>query len=136
MDPIVVSFPGGKQVAAQVGKHLVTTDQPQDLGGADAAPSPYDLFLASLATCAGIYVLGFLQARGISAEGLRITQHVEFDAVTHLATRVRLEVHVPAHVPSKYRSAILRAAEGCKVKKTLANPPEFEVLGRFAVDAA
>jgi ribosomal protein S12 methylthiotransferase accessory factor len=136
MDPIEVSFPGGKQVAAQVGNHLITTDQPEAMGGTDAAPAPYDLFLASLATCAGIYVLGFLQARELSAEGLRITQHVEFDPITHLASRVRLEVHVPAHIPSKYRSAILRAAEGCKVKKTMAHPPELEVLGRFAVDAA
>src|SRR5215471_4208280 len=58
---IEVSFPGGKRVDAQVGEFAIRTDQPEALGGAGTAPTPYDLFLASLATCAGIYVLGFCQ---------------------------------------------------------------------------
>jgi ribosomal protein S12 methylthiotransferase accessory factor len=124
---IDVSFPGGKRVNAQLGEFEIETDQPRELGGAESAPAPYDLFLASLATCAGIYVLGFCQARGISTEGLRLTQHDEFDPDTKLVRRVRVELHLPAGFPDKYRAAIVRTAEGCKVKKTLAKPPIFEV---------
>jgi ribosomal protein S12 methylthiotransferase accessory factor len=64
LDPSVtmrVSFPGRKQVAVQVGTHLVRTDQSVEHGGAGSAPEPFDLFLASIAACAGIYVLGFCQ---------------------------------------------------------------------------
>jgi ribosomal protein S12 methylthiotransferase accessory factor len=124
---IEVSFPGGKRVNAQVGPFEVETDQPQELGGADSAPAPYDLFLASLATCAGIYVLGFCQARGIRTEGLRLTQRHEYDEDSKLVRKVRIELHLPADFPEKYRAAIVRTAESCKVKKTLAAPPVFEV---------
>jgi ribosomal protein S12 methylthiotransferase accessory factor len=133
---IEVSFPGGKRVNARVGHFEVETDQPEELGGADSAPPPYDLFLASLATCAGIYVLGFCQARGIRTEGLRLTQHHEYDPETKLVRRVRVELHLPDDFPEKYRVAIVRTAEGCKVKKTLAAPPIFEVELASNTDAA
>jgi putative redox protein len=125
---IDISFPGGKRVVAQVGAHRIETDQPAELGGDDAAPAPFDLFLASIATCAGVYALGFLQARGLSTEGLRMRQIVETDAATHLPARVRLELTLPPDVPEKYRAAVLRAVENCKVKKTMAAMPKFEVV--------
>jgi ribosomal protein S12 methylthiotransferase accessory factor len=124
---IEISFPGGKRVAARVGDHLIETDQPEQLGGAGSAPAPFDLFLAALGTCAGIYVLGFLQSRGLPTQGLRVRQQVEMDSETHLASRVCLEISLPPGVPERYRPAILRAAQSCKVKKTLAQPPLFEV---------
>jgi ribosomal protein S12 methylthiotransferase accessory factor len=125
---IDISFPGGRRVVAQVGAHRIETDQPVELGGNDAAPAPFDLFLASIATCAGVYALGFLQARALSTEGLRMRQIVETDDTTHLPTRIRLELTLPPDVPEKYRAAVVRAVENCKVKKTMAAMPSFEVV--------
>ena len=125
---IDITFPGGKHVAATVGAHTIETDQPLELGGRDQAPAPFDLFLASIGTCAGIYALGFLQARGLSAEGLRLRQEVALDPDSHLARSVRLVLTLPPGLPEKYRSAILRAVENCKVKKTIAAAPEFRVV--------
>jgi len=124
---IEVSFPGGKRVDARVGAYVAHTDQPVDLGGDGSAPAPFDLFLASLATCAGIYLLGFCQARGLSIEGLALRQHVDVDPGTKLPHRIRLEVRLPASFPEKYRAAIVRAVEGCKVKKTMLAAPAIEV---------
>jgi ribosomal protein S12 methylthiotransferase accessory factor len=124
MELITVSFPGGKRVDARIGTHLVRTDQPTSLGGEDSAPGPFDLFLASLATCAGVYALGFCQARGLSTEGLGLALHATPDPATGLPSRVRLELTLPEGFPERYRPAILRACEGCKVKKTVqANAP-------------
>jgi ribosomal protein S12 methylthiotransferase accessory factor len=125
---IELSFPEGKRVVAQVGAHRIETDQPADLGGHDAAPAPFDLFLASLATCAGIYALGFLQARGLSTQGLGLRQRVEFDPVSHLPRSILLELTPPPDLPEKYRAALQRAVENCKVKKSIAQPPAFEVV--------
>jgi putative redox protein len=125
---IEVSFPGGKRVDAQVGAHLIRTDQPRGLGGDDSAPGPFDLFLASIASCAGIYVLGFFQARGLSTEGLSVIQHVDLDETTKLPATIRLELRLPASFPERYVSAVIRAAEGCKVKKTLAAAPKIDVV--------
>lgn len=128
MADIEVSFPGGKRVDAKVGTFIVRTDQPTDAGGAGSAVAPFELFLASIATCAGIYVLGFCQARGLPTEEILLRQHVDYDATTKLPTRVRLELVLPPAFPQKYRAAVVRAAEGCKVKKTIAAAPLIEVV--------
>lgn len=131
MEDIDVTFPGGKRVDAHIGPFHVQTDQPAALGGNGSAPAPFDLFLASLATCAGVYVLGFCQARGIPTEGIRLVQRHHPDASGQLA-RISLEIVLPPHFPEKYLGAVVRAAEGCKVKKTLAHPPEFLISARVA----
>lgn len=133
---ITVSFPGGKRVDARVGAHVIQTDQPVAGGGQDAAPAPFDLFLASLATCAGIYVLGFCQARGLATDGLALAQHHTVDPTTHQLTAVTLELTLPDGFPDKYRDAIVRAAAGCKVKKLLAHPPAVEVAIADGLSAA
>jgi ribosomal protein S12 methylthiotransferase accessory factor len=124
---IRITFPGGKRVDADIGGHVIATDQPGTLGGGGSAPAPFDLFLASLGTCAGIYVLGFLQARGLSTDGLVITERVVTDEATGLPASVDLEIRLPAGTPEKYRSAIVRAAEHCKVKKTIEARPVMAV---------
>jgi ribosomal protein S12 methylthiotransferase accessory factor len=132
-DVIEVSFPGGQRVDARFGEFLVHTDQPVGLGGEGSAAAPFDLFLSSLATCAGIYVLGFCQARGIPTEGLALRQTVEeLDPVTKLPKRIRHEVRLPPKFPEHLRAAIVRAAESCKVKKVMAARPLFEVVVRDA----
>ena len=128
MEDIEVTFPGGKRVDAQVGGFVIHTDQPRDLGGEESAPAPFDLFLASLATCAGIYALGFCQARNLPTDGLSLKQQVELDEATHLPVRIHLLLTLPASFPAKYRAPILRAVEGCKVKKTVAAAPTFDVV--------
>jgi ribosomal protein S12 methylthiotransferase accessory factor len=132
MNDIEVSFPGGKRVDARVGGFVVHTDQPVELGGEASAVAPFDLFLASLATCAGLYVLGFCQARGIPTEGMALRQQVDLDPTTKLPSRIRMELRLPASFPEKYRVAIVRAAEGCKVKKTIATGPAVEVIATSA----
>ena len=135
MNDIEISFPGGKRVDAQVGTHVVRTDQPTQAGGLDSAAAPSDLFLASLGTCAGIYALGFCQARGLPTEGLAMRQHHEVGPDGHLE-RVELTVTLPPGFPPRYREAILRAAAECKVKRTLVNPPEIRVRAEEAAPAA
>ncbi len=124
---IEVTFPGGKRVDAKVGAFVVHTDQPVELGGAGGEVAPFELFLASLATCAGIYALGFCQARKLPTEGLALTQRYELDPATKLPSKISLTLQLPDGFPEMYRAAIVRAVEGCKVKKTIAAQPAFEV---------
>jgi len=126
MNDIHLTFPGGKRVEASVGKHHIVTDQTLAHGGDDSAPEPFELFLASLATCAGLYVVGFCQARGLPTASIELVQHHELDLNGQLS-RVELELRLPREFPDKYRTAVVRAAEGCKVRKTLASPPEVTV---------
>lgn len=133
---IRVTFPGGKRVDATFDGITVRTDQPRETGGDGSAAAPFDLFLASLGTCAGYYVLAFCQARAISTDGLSVVERVTMDATTHLPTRIHLEVRLPDGFPERYRSAVLRAAEHCKVKKTLEAPPVVTATLVGGTDAA
>ncbi|MGD9642304.1 MAG: OsmC family protein [Elusimicrobiales bacterium] len=127
MSDMHITFPGGKRVSALWQGFEIATDQPAMGGGEGAAPAPFDLFLASLGTCAGIYVLGFIQSRGLSTEGLKIVQSMEWDDAAHRMKKISFKVELPKDFPEKYKLAIIKAAEQCAVKRTMHNPPEFEI---------
>ncbi len=122
---VQVSFPGGKRVDARVEDFLIQTDQSVKYGGEGSAPEPFQLFLASIATCAGIYALGFCQARKIDATGLGLRMHCEWDEKTKRYTSVELKLTLPEGFPDKYNDAILKAVDLCMVKKHILNPPAF-----------
>ena len=123
---IKVTFDGNKKINAQVGKHMVRTDQPISGGGEDSYPAPYELFLASMATCAGIYVKGYCDNRGIPTEGITLTQKHEFDE-KGLATRIDIIVNLPKDFPEKNIDSVIHVAGLCKVKKQLQSPPQTNI---------
>lgn len=124
---MVIDFPGGARVDAHFGPYTVPTDQPPMGGGSGSAPTPFAVFLASIGTCAGIYVLGFCSQRQLPTDGIRIVQRVESNRMTGLVEQIDLEIQVPPSFPEKYYQALVRSAEQCKVKQTLDNPPKFNV---------
>ena len=121
---MTVDFPGGRKVTAHYDGFDIETDQGVDSGGEGAAPEPYDLFLASLATCAAYYVLKFCEGRSISTDGISVRQSWERNEDKKLV-RIAIEIRVPAGFPEKYHKALVRAANTCAVKKTLADPPQI-----------
>ncbi len=127
MSTMTVSFPGGKRVDALYDGFTIRTDQSPKGGGEGSAPQPFDLFLASIATCAGIYVKGYCDSRGIATENLALRMQVERDHDQHRVGRLVLEITLPDGFPEKHREAIIRAADLCAVKKHILNPPAFEI---------
>ena len=123
-----ITFPGGVAVDACFDHFRVRTDQPREYGGENQAPAPFDLFLASLGTCAGLYALRFCQERELSTEGLKLSLETERESGSHRLRTVRLIVHLPPGFPEKYRRAIIRAINQCSVKRTILDPPEFAVV--------
>ncbi len=127
---IIVTFPGGKKVNAEINGMIIKTDQPVKDGGEGTAPSPFIHFLASLGTCAGIYVLSFCQERNIPTENLTLTQRVEHkkkeDGKTQL-DKIIITINVPKDFPAKYHHALIKVADQCTVKKTILHPPSFEI---------
>lgn len=121
---MIIDFPGGAKVDAHFGQFTVSTDQPPFA----SAPTPFATFLASIGTCAGIYVLGFCSQRGISTEGVRIVQSLEVNRMTGLVGKVKLDIQLPPEFPEKYKKAVIRSADQCAVKKHFEDPPQFEVF--------
>jgi len=124
---LTVSFPGKKKVDASFKGFTIRTDQPVTNGGEGTAPSPFDLFLASIGTCSGIYVLDFCTNRGISLDNVRVVQTMKRDPETHLVTTVALRIELPKDFPDKYKDSLIRAVDLCTVKRHIKNPPEFTI---------
>jgi ribosomal protein S12 methylthiotransferase accessory factor len=122
-----VTFPGNLKVSAEFGGFTVETDQPERSGGDGSAPAPFDLFLASLATCAGIFMLSFMKQRGIDPAGSGITMVTERDAEKGTVGRVTFDLRLPDDFPAKYEQAVVRAVEQCSVKRHLHDPPAISV---------
>ena len=124
---MVIDFPGGARVDAHFGPYTVHTDQPPHGGGQGLAPTPFATFLAAIGTCAGIYVSGFCRQRGIPTDGIRIIQSLEANPLNGLVSKVKLNIQLPPEFPEKYKSAVIRAADQCAVKKHFEYPPQFEI---------
>jgi ribosomal protein S12 methylthiotransferase accessory factor len=127
MKDISIKFPGGKRVDAHFDGHVVKTDQSKRHGGDGSAAEPFDLFFVSIATCVGIYVLEFCDARKIDTEGLGVRLKAERDPEKKLFTPIRIEISLPEGFPEKHKAALIRTANLCTVKRHIVTAPDFEL---------
>ncbi|KAF5070577.1 OsmC-like protein [anaerobic digester metagenome] len=123
-----ITFEGKKKVIAEFNGHRIVTDQPERAGGEGSAPAPFDLFLASLGTCAGIYVKSFCEQRGISTDGISLEQEMKYNAEARMIGGIEIRIILPETFPEKYHDAVINAANLCAVKKHLHNPPVMTVV--------
>ena len=128
MVTLTITLDGGKIITAHHQGHDIRTDQPEAGGGTNSAPAPFDLFLASIGTCAGIYVKSFCDQRSIPTDKIKIIQSIDYDMQKHLPSKIKLDIQLPADFPEKYRNAVISAADLCAVKRAIADPPVFEVV--------
>ncbi len=124
---MIVTLPGGHKVNAKYKDHIIKTDQPKNAEGDDSAPAPFALFIGSIATCTGYYVLSFCKKRAISTDKIKIELDTQRDAETKLISKIKIEIKLGKDFPEKYKNAVIHAANLCSVKKHLQNPPEFKI---------
>jgi uncharacterized OsmC-like protein len=123
-----VRFLAGEAYEVAVRGHRVMVDQPADVGGDDNAPTPTELFVASLATCVAFYAGRYLTRHGFSREGLGVS--VGFDMASDRPARVaavRLTVRVPADLPAERRPSLLAVVSHCTVHNSLTTPPDVAI---------
>ena len=125
--PMEIMFPAGKRVDALHKTFRIKTDQDPKRGGEGSAPEPFDLFMASIGTCAGIFVLVFCQHRNIPTENVKLVMDWSHNSETKLIDKFRIDIQLPPDFPEKYKNAAVKAAKLCSVAKHLENPPEIEV---------
>ncbi len=126
-----IEFPGGKKVNSIYNGVTIESDQPIKYGGDGTAPSPFDLFLGSLGTCAGFYVLSFCKKRGIDMEKVKIEFDIDQNSKTHMVEDIRIHIQLPSDFPEKHKAAVIRSADLCLVKKHLFDPPKFEITAKI-----
>ena len=124
---VKVSFPGGTKIDAQIGEFIINTDQATANGGDESAPEPFQLFLASIATCAGIYALSFCQSRKMSVDGMSLSMECDWNEDKNRYSKMSIDLRLPEGFDEKYRKAVVRSMDLCSVKKHMMDPPEFEI---------
>jgi len=123
-----VTFTGGDSYEALVRGHRIAVDQPVEAGGADSAPTPVELFIASLAGCVAFYAGRYLTRHGFGRDGLTVA--AGFAMADHGPARVsdiRLTVRVPASLPAERQSALHAVVERCTVQNTLVSTPSVVI---------
>ena len=126
-----ISFPGGLRVDAEYKGFVIKTDQPAYSGGDGSVPAPFDLFLASIATCAGYYVLAFCNKREIPTEKAAVVMKTRRNPETKRIEKISIEIKLPPEFPEKYKKAVIKAVDSCSVTAHILNPPVFEVEAKI-----
>ncbi len=124
---INITFAGNKKVDAHFRGFTLKSDQPVADGGENTAPSPLEIFLASIGMCAGFYIISFCQSRSISTSNMSMTQTVIRNDKTHMVEKIMIDINLPPDFPEKYKAAVVKSAQSCSVKKFLDAPPEIQI---------
>jgi ribosomal protein S12 methylthiotransferase accessory factor len=94
--------------------------------------SPFIIFLATAGMCSAVFVQAFLNQRGLSTEGIKITQQMNYNPMTNHVGDIDIHIVLPASFPEKYQKAIVNVVNQCPVKQHLINPPTFNVIPHLA----
>lgn len=124
---VTVEHVDGERYAVGVRGHMLVVDQPLADGGDDTAPTPTELFVASLASCVAFYAGRYLDRHGLSRRGLRVAASFTM-AADHPArvASMSLKVAAPA-LPEERRAGFLAVIRRCTVHNTLHLTPRIDI---------
>ena len=123
-----VRYVAGESYEVSVRGHRVLVDQPADAGGLDTAPTPTELFVASLATCVAFYAGRYLTRHGYDRDGLAVSAGFEMASDRPArVSRIRLTVRAPADLPAARRPALRAVVSHCTVHNSLTSPPSVAI---------
>ncbi len=97
--------------------------------------SPFLIFLATAGMCSAVFVKAFMAQRGMSTEGVKIIQKMNYDRFTNQVHDMDIHIDLPASFPEKYKKAIINVVDQCPVKQHLLQPPTFNVIPKLASES-
>jgi uncharacterized OsmC-like protein len=125
--PLRVEHRGGDKFDINIRGHLVRVDQPVKDGGQDTAPTPTELFIASLASCVAFYARRYLTRHDLPTEGLAVEATFAMGAKPARVAGIGMRLIVPEGVPVERLDALLAVATHCTVHNTLTSEPEVTI---------
>ncbi|HEY7668161.1 MAG TPA: OsmC family protein [Actinomycetota bacterium] len=118
---IQVRHEGEDRFQIQIRSHRVMVDQP-DTG--DAGPTPTELFVASLASCAAFYAERFLVRHGVDPDGLGLScsYRMAEDRPARVSS-IDLSMTLPPGFPPELERRLRAVVERCTVHNSIVAPP-------------
>jgi len=125
--PMRVEHRGGDTFDINIRGHVVRVDQPVKDGGEDTAPTPTELFIASLASCVAFYARRYLARHNLPTDGLAVEATFDMGAKPARVAGIDVRLIVPEGVPAERLDALLAVAAHCTVHNTLTTEPEVSI---------
>lgn len=123
-----VEHRGGDKFDIAIRNHVVSVDQPVELRGEDSAPTPTELFIASLASCVAFYARRYLARHQLSSDGLVVEAQFTLATKPSRVGRIDISLQLPEGFPAERRDALLAVATHCTVHNSLETVPEVEIV--------
>lgn len=118
----------GYTTLLKAGKHFITADEPEDVGGSDFGPTPYQLLASSLAACTAMTLRMYADRKGLAVKEIKIhvshSKRYSDDAGGNPKPEARIDhferlVEVEGDIDEKQRERLIEIANRCPVHKTL-----------------
>ena len=122
-----VEHRGGDKFDINVRGHVVRVDQPVKDRGEDTAPTPTELFIASLASCVAFYARRYLARHDLPTDGLAVEATFNMGSKPARVAGIDMRLIVPAGVPADRLDALLAVATHCTVHNTLTSEPDVSI---------
>ncbi len=118
---------GKKKFVVAARGHQIIVDQPLEQEGNDEGMTPPEIFIASLATCMGVYILNYCKNSGINPNDM--TLNIKWEKASNPARigNVKVDIKLPRYKNMEREQAIIKVAEHCLVHNTINMPPEISI---------
>ncbi len=125
---VVVTTGEGLRTEVEAGGHTVVADEPENLGGTDTGPTPYDYLLAALGGCTAMTLRMYADRKGWPLESVtvRLSQdriHAkdcgECETEEGRIDRIAREIEIGGPLDEKQRRRLMEVADMCPVHRTL-----------------
>lgn len=122
-----IAYKGGKKFIATCRGQQIIIDLPVEQEGNDEGMTPPETFIASLASCMGVYVLNYCRNVKINPNNMLLS--VSWDKASNPAriNNIKVEIRLPKMLDQERREALIKVAEHCLVHNTIHTPPKLEV---------
>ena len=120
---------GPFQQLVTAGGHEFVVDEPVDVGGRDAGPTPYDLILGALGSCTSMTVRLYAERKGLPLDDVEVTlshQRIhardcaDCESAKAMIDEIVVRIELKGPLNEEQRSRLLEIAEMCPVHRTLA----------------
>ncbi len=118
--------PYAQRIAA--GRHMLRADEPEDVGGLDSGPGPYDLLLAGLGACTSMTLRMYANRKGWPLEHVSVTlahdkihaqDCADCETKAGRVDRITRRLAVAGALDADQRAKLLEIADKCPVHRTL-----------------
>jgi len=99
--------------------HLISVDASVEEGGADAGPSPHDLYDAALGACKALTLVWYAQRKNIPVEDIEVSIERDASQERHGIYRLAASIQLSGQLSESQRQELLAVAEKCPVQKLM-----------------